>query len=139
MRMPVSRYRVYEEASKIEENAFLDEVIELVWRMPKPRSWAIREPPRRPEERYWGRPSEFSWQAIVIVLLLMQYRGEGFRGISSHVRSRPELMKRLGLTKPPSKTTLHRAHSVLRQGWLESLNAQVLAGFKKRDGHRRNG
>jgi hypothetical protein len=61
--MPVSRYRAYEEVSKIEENAFLDEAIELVWRIPKLRSWVIREPPRRPEERYWERPLEFSWQA----------------------------------------------------------------------------
>lgn len=69
----------------------------------------------------------------MVGLLLMGYLGLGYRAMAAHIGARPELMKRPGLKKPPSKATLHRAPQALGRGWLEDLNSGVLARFKGGD------
>jgi hypothetical protein len=129
--MAVSRHKVYEQVSKDEENEYIKEVVVQVSKMPKPRGWTRRKSRGRPKKRGAGRPPEFEWWSLVVVLLLMQYLGLGYRLTAAHISARPDLMKTLELDKPPSKSTLHRAQQSLSQGWLEELNRRVLFQFKK--------
>jgi len=136
--MAVSRHRVYEQASKDEENEFIRIAIAQVRGMPKPRGWTKRKTRGRPRKRGRGRPPDFEWWSLVVVLLLMQYLGLGYRLTAAHVSARPDLMKMLEMDKPPSKSALHRAQHALSQGWLEELNGRVLGQFKKGGDRRRS-
>ncbi len=131
--MQVSRHRIYERTCKDEENGFLREAMALVQGMTKPRGWTRRKDRGRPPEHGPGRPIEYPWRSLVVSLLLMQYLGLGYRDMAAHVQARPGLLEMLGFGKAPSKTTLHRAHQALTQGWLEGLNARVLEGFQGGD------
>ncbi len=132
--MPVSRHRIYEEVSKDQENEFLREAMAIVGAMPKPRGWTRRKDRGRPGAGGVGRPIEYPWRSLVVGLLLMGYLGLGYRTMAAHLAARPELSKRLGFGKAPSKSTLHGAHQALTVGWLEALNGEVLARFKKGEG-----
>lgn len=129
--MPLTNRQVYERASIDEENLLVEAAQELVWNARKPPGWTTRGNRGRPRKRGRGRPEVFHWRAAAVVLLLQQYLGLDYRAMGSHLRARPDLLRRLELEKAPRKSTIHRAHGRLSEAWLRERNDALTARFKK--------
>lgn len=122
------QYVVYERASKEEESLFLDIAGEVVSEVKEPAGWKKAKDPRK---RGGGRPYEYGFRPMLLVLMLMVRDRKDYRETESHLRSSPALLRELGLEKAPSKSTIHSAAARIGLDTLAEVNSAIVARFKK--------
>ena len=122
------QYVVYERASREEESLFLDIAKKVVAEIKEPSNW---KKPKDPKKRGGGRPYEYAFRPMLLVLMLMVRDRKDYREMSSHLRNNPKLLKELGLRKAPSKSTIHSAASRIGLDTLAETNGAIIARFKK--------
>ena len=128
--MVKGQYLVYERASRDEERFFLSIAREVVDEVEEPKSWR-REGAATPNEHAGGRPVEYGFRPMLMILLLMVYHRKEYREMESHLKSNPQLVEELGLQRAPSKSSIHGAVSRMGIDLLVKLNEAVVARFKK--------
>jgi hypothetical protein len=131
--LPVSsivkgQYVVYERASREEERLFFDIAGEVVSGVEEPANWKKSKDPRK---RGGGRPYEYGFRPMLLVLMLMVRDRKDYREMESHLRNNPALLRQLGLKKPPSKSSIHSAASRIGLDTLADVNDAIVARFKK--------
>jgi len=122
------QYVVYERAAKLEESLFLDIAGEVVDEIEEPVGWKKSKDPRK---RRGGRPYEYGFRPMLLVLMLMVRDRKDYREMESHLRNSPALLRELGLEKAPSKSSIHSAASRIGLDTLADVNGAILARFKK--------
>lgn len=122
------QYVVYERASREEESLFLDIAGEMVAEVEEPASWRKAKDPRK---RGGGRPYEYGFRPMLLVLMLMVRDRKDYREMASHLRNNPALLRQLGLQKAPSKSSIHSAASRIGLDTLAEVNDAIVARFKK--------
>jgi hypothetical protein len=123
------QYVVYERASRNEESLFLDIAREVVDEIEEPANW--KKTKRDPRKRGGGRPYEYGFRPMLLVLILMVRDRKDYREMESHLRNNPDLLRELGLEKAPSKSTIHSAASRIGLDTLADVNDAIVARFKK--------
>ena len=124
--------RIYD-AIRRDENGFLLQVAnQALLELSKPPGWTHRTTPGRPRKRGPGRPETFAWEAMAKVLLFQNALDMDYRRMEAYLRSSPELCRRMGLSRPPSRNTIWRALRRFPEPWLHTFNDAVLAAFKKK-------
>jgi hypothetical protein len=122
------QYVVYERASRNEESLFLDIAGEVVAKVKEPADWKkVKDPGRRGG----GRPYEFDFRPMLLVLMLMVRDRKDYREMASHLRNNPALFKELGLERAPSKSSIHSAAARIGLDTLADVNDAIVARFKK--------
>lgn len=66
------------------------------------------------------------------VLLFQNALDMDYRRMEAYLRSAPELRRRMGLRRAPSRNTIWRALRRFPEPWLHEFNDAVLAAFKKK-------
>lgn len=122
--------RIYEEAGREEEEFLILEFQELLADMPPPPGWRRKKGPGRPRKKRQGHPELFSWQAMMIVILLKARHQLTFREMASHLAANPGLCERLGLPRAPSASTINRARNRFPETWLKEVNRRLVGGAK---------
>jgi hypothetical protein len=122
------QYVVYERASRNEESLFLDIAGEVVNKIEEPANWKKSKDPRK---RGGGRPYEYEFRPMLLVLMLMVRDRKDYREMESHLRNNPALVVELGLRKAPSKSSIHSAASRIGLDTLADVNDAIVARFKK--------
>ena len=122
------QYVVYERASREEERLFLDIAGEVVAEIGEPVSWKKGKDPRK---RGGGRPYEYEFRPMLLVLMLMVRDRKDYRETESHLRNNPPLLRELGLKRAPSKLSIHSAASRIGLDTLAEVNDAIVARFKK--------
>ena len=87
------QYVVYERASRNEESLFLDIAGEVVEEIEEPADW---KKPKDPRKRGGGRPYEFEFRPMLLVLMLMVRDRKDYREMESHLRNNPNLVNAIG-------------------------------------------
>ena len=82
-------------------------------------------PPWTPRNQHVGR-SNIDPRALAKCVILMVEEKKPCRDMESYLRSRPELLKRMGLKSAPSKSTLNRAVRRIPQRYLRRVSSAVL-------------
>ena len=91
-------------------------------------------PPWTPKNQHCGR-SNIDPRALAKCVILMVEEKKPCRDMESYLRSRPELLKRMGLKSAPSKSTLNRAVRRIPQRYLRKVSNAVLKAVPEpRDG-----
>jgi hypothetical protein len=91
------QYVVYEKAAREEERLFIDIASEVVADVEEPAGWKKTKDPKK---RGGGRPYEYGFRPMLLVLMLMVRDRKDHREMESHLRSSPALLLRqLGLEK----------------------------------------
>ena len=119
---------VYERASRNEESLFLDIAGEVVAEIEEPANWKKAKDPRR---RGGGRPYEYGFRPMLLVLMLMVRDRRDYREMESHLRNNPSLVRELGLESAPSKSTIHSAAARIGLDTLAEVNGAIVVQFKK--------
>jgi hypothetical protein len=119
---------VYERAARGEERFFLDIAEEVASEIEEPQSWKKRG---RSRAHQGGRPYEYEFRPMLIVLMLMVYHRKEYREMDAHLRSNPLLLKELGLERAPSKSSIHSAASRIGIDTLAEVNDAIVDRFKK--------
>jgi hypothetical protein len=122
------QYVVYERASRNEESLFLDIAGEVVEEIEEPACWKKQ---KDASKRGGGRPYEFEFRPMLLVLMLMVRDRKDYREMESHLRNNPNLVKELGLKRTPSKSSIHSAASRIGLDTLAEVNLAIVARFKK--------
>ncbi len=122
------QYVVYERASRGEERFFLDIAKEIVEEIHEPENWKKE---RDPSKHHGGRPYEYEFRPMLLVLMLMVYHRKEYREMEAHLKSNPHLLGELGLEKAPSKSLIHSAASRIGIDTLAEVNNAIVARFKK--------
>lgn len=122
------QYVVYERASRNEESLFVDIAGEVVAEVEEPADWKKGKDPKK---RGGGRPYEFEFRPMLLVLMLMVRDRKDYREMESHLRSNPDLVEELGLKKTPSKSSIHSAAARIGLDKLGEVNQAIVARFKK--------
>lgn len=122
------QYVVYERASKGEDRFFLDIAEEVVSEIEEPTNWRKKKDPGK---RRGGRPHEYGFREMLIVLMLMVYHRKEYREMEAYLRSSPLLLRELGMKRAPSKSTIHSAASRIGLDTLAGVNDAIVARFKK--------
>lgn len=122
------QYLVYERASKDEERFFLDIAKEVVEEVDEPKNWKKE---RDPKKHPGGRPYEYEFKAMLLILLLMVYHRKEYREMEAHLKSNEWLLNELGLKKAPSKSSIHAAASKIGIKTLAKVNDAIIVKFKK--------
>lgn len=122
------QYVVYERATRGEERFFLDIAEEVVNETDEPENWKRR---RESGKHPGGRPHEFEFRPMLIVLMLMVYHRKEYREMEAHLKSNPALLKELGLMRAPSKSVIHSAASRIGLDTLAEVNDAIVERFKK--------
>lgn len=122
------QYVVYERASREEESLFLDIAKKVVEGVEEPANWKKAKDPKK---RGGGRPYEYGFRQMLLVLMLMVRDRKEYREIASHLRNSPDLLRQLGLRKAPSKSTIHSAASRIGLDTLAEVNNAIISRFKK--------
>ena len=121
---------VYERVSRDEERMFLDMAEEVVEETEEPRDWNGTKS-RDPKKHAGGRPNEYTFRQMLLVLLLMVYHRKEYREMEAHLKNNPILLSELGLKKAPGKSTMHRAAGKVGIDTLVRMNDAIIAKFKK--------
>jgi hypothetical protein len=121
------QYVVYERAAREEERFFLDIAEDVVNEIDEPKSWKKKGRSRA----HPGRPYEYEFRPMLIVLMLMVYHRKEYREMEAHLRSNPLLLKELGLERAPSKSSIHSAASRIGIDTLAEVNDAIVDRFKK--------
>jgi len=116
------QYVVCERASREEEGLFLDIACEVVAEVEEPASWKKAKDPRR---RGGGRPYEYGFRPMLLVLMLMVRDMRDCCEMESHLRNNPALLRELGLEKAPSKSSIHSAASKIGLDTLAEVNEEI--------------
>jgi hypothetical protein len=124
------QYVVYERASRNEESLFLDIAGEVVAEIEEPANWKKKEP-KDWSKRGGGRPYEYEFRPMLLVLMLMVRDRKDYREMESHLRNNSKLLTELGLEKAPSKSSIHSAASRIGLDTLADVNDAIVARFKK--------
>lgn len=90
------QYVAYERASRNEESLFLDIAREVVAEIKEPANWKKTKDPRK---RGGGRPYEYGFRPMLLVLMLMVRDRKDYREMESHLRNNPNLLSELGLKR----------------------------------------
>jgi len=122
------QYVVYERASREEESLFLNIAGEVISKIEEPANWKKVKDPRK---RGGGRPYEYGFRPMLLVLMLMVRDRKDYREMESHLRNNPALLRQLGLEKAPSKSSIHSAASRIGLDTLADVNDAIVARFKK--------
>jgi len=122
---------VYERVSRDEERMFLDMAEEVVEETEEPGDWKGTTRNRDPKKHAGGRPIEYTFRQMLLVLLLMVYHRKEYREMEAHLKNNPTLLSELGLKKAPGKSTMHRAAGKMGIGTLVRMNDAIIARFKK--------
>ena len=123
------QYVVYERASREEERLFIDIASEVVAEVEEPAGW---KNPKDPRKRGGGRPYEYAFRPMLLVLMLMVRDKKDYREIASHLRnSPPALLRQLGLERAPSKSSIHSAAARIGLDTLAEVNQAIIERFKK--------
>jgi hypothetical protein len=122
------QYVVYERATRREDGLFLDIAEEVVSEAEEPASW---KKAKEPGKRGGGRPWEYGFRPMLIILMLMVRERKDYREMESHLRNDPLLLKELGLERAPSKSSIHSAASRIGLDTLADVNDAIVARFKK--------
>jgi hypothetical protein len=123
------QYVVYERAARGEERFFLDIVEEVVSEIDEPKDWKKKKVGSG--KHPGGRPYEYEFRPMLIVLMLMVYHRKEYREMEAHLRSNPLLLKELGLERAPSKSSIHSAASRIGIDTLVEVNDAIVDRFKK--------
>jgi len=123
------QYVVYERASRNEESLFLDIAGEVVAEIKEPANWKKAKDSRK--RGGGGRPYEYGFRPMLLVLMLMVRDRKDYREMESHMRNSPNLLKELGLKKAPSKSSIHSAACRIGLDTLADVNDAIVARFKK--------
>ena len=84
--------------------------------------------------QHCGR-SNIDPRALAKCVILMTEERKPCRDMESYLRSRPELLRRLGLKRAPSKSTLNRVVRRIPQRYLRKVSNAVLKAVPEpRDG-----
>ena len=128
--MSKGQYVVYERASGEEEKFFLILAKEVTEGIREPKTW--RKEKRRDQKKHpGGRPIDFEFRAMLLVLLLMVYHRKEYREMAAHLKNNPSLVNELGLKKPPGKSSIHSACKRIGIDMLARLNDEIIERFKK--------
>ncbi len=127
--MMKGQYVVYERATRGEDRFFLDIAEEVAGEMDEPDGWKKKE--RDPTKHAGGRPYEFEFRPMLVVLMLMVYHRKEYREMSAYLRNDAPLLRELGLKRAPSKSIIHSAASRIGLDTLASVNDAIVARFKK--------
>jgi hypothetical protein len=111
-----------------EESLFLDIAGEVVAEIEEPANW---KKPKDPRKRGGGRPYEYEFRPMLLVLMLMVRDRKDYREMESHLRNNPKLLTELGLEKAPSKSSIHSAASRIGLDTLADVNDAIVSRFKK--------
>ena len=122
------QYVVYERATRNEESLFLDIAGDVVTEVEEPSNWKRAKDPGK---RGGGRPYEYEFRPMLLVLMLMVRDRKDYREIASHLRKNPNLVRELGLERAPSKSTIHSAATRIGLDTLADVNYAIVARFKK--------
>ena len=114
--------RVYEEAARREETYLMLRWKELMEGLPPPPGWHKKKGRGRPRKKKRGAQEEFTWQGMILVLLLKTLHGLTYRETRSHLEANPELRGRIGIPRAPSQKTMIRTVERLSEAWLKRLN-----------------
>jgi hypothetical protein len=126
------QYVVYERATRGEERFFLDIAKEVVSEIEEePKSWKKRARDQRRKHHPGGRPYEYEFRPMLLVLMLMVHHRKDYREMESHLKSNPYLLDELGLKNAPSKSSIHSAASRIGLDTLAGVNDAIVARFKK--------
>jgi hypothetical protein len=122
------QYVVYERASRNEESLFLDIAGDVVAEIEEPADW---KKVKDPSKRGGGRPYEYGFRPMLLVLMLMVRDRKDYHEMESHLRNNPSLVRELGLEKAPSKSLIHSAAARIGLDTLAGVNDAIIARFKK--------
>ena len=124
--------RIYDAIRRDETGFLLQVADQALLTLSKPPGWTRRATPGRPRKRGRGRPEAFGWAPMAKVLLFQNALDLDYRRMEGYLRSAPELCRRMGLRRPPSRNTIWRALRRFPEPWLHEFNDAVLAAFKKK-------
>jgi hypothetical protein len=122
------QYVVYERATRNEESLFIDIAGDVVDEVEEPANWKKGKDPRK---RGRGRPYEYGFRSMLLVLMVMVRDRKDYREMESHLRNNPSLVRELGLEKAPSKSSIHSAASRIGLDTLADVNDAIVVRFKK--------
>jgi hypothetical protein len=126
--MGKGQYVVYERASRDEESFFLVMAKRVASETPEPKSWKRKVDPKK---HAGGKPVEYRFREMLLVLLLMVYERKEYREMESHLKNNPNLVAELGLKKAPGKSSIQRAAAKIGIETLARINDSITGRFKK--------
>ena len=124
--------RIYDAIRRDETGFLLQVADQALLELSKPPGWTHRTATGRPRKRGRGRPETFSWEAMAKVLLFQNALDIDYRRMEAYLRTSPELCRRIGLSRAPSRNTIWRALRRFPEPWLHEFNDAVLAAFKRK-------
>jgi hypothetical protein len=95
--MVKGQYVVYERASRDGESFFLVMAKRVTDETDEPRNWKRKVVD--PKKHSGGRPQQYGFREMLLVLLLMVYHRKEYREMEAHLKNNPNLVKELGLKK----------------------------------------
>jgi hypothetical protein len=122
------QYVVYERASRDEESFFLIMAKQVASEAKEPRNWRRKIDPKK---HRGGKPVEYGFKQMLLVLLLMVYHRKEYREMEAHLKNNPNLLNELGLKKAPSKSSIQRAAAKIGIATLVEINDTITDRFKK--------
>lgn len=131
--MGIGQYVVYEQASREEEKFFLILAKEVTDKIKEPKTWMKKrqEQDKKHHPPPGGRPTDFEFKPMLLVLLLMVYHRKEYREMAAHLKNNPALVAEIGLKKAPSKSSIHSACKRIGIDMLAKLNDEIIDRFKK--------
>lgn len=86
------------------------------------------------EEPYLLRPSVsgvhgYPPRAMVIIVFMMEELHLTYRGVTGYLNAHHQTLKKLGLNKVPSKSTIHRASVRIPESYYRQVRFSVIAGI----------
>lgn len=115
-----TNWRVYNLAMKYEDEWFIKNAKKIIDEMPEP--WEVFKR---------GRPSHPP-KALVLALLIKQKHKKTYRSLESFLREE-ERYKKLGFSRPPSKSTLQEAMVKIPTDYIEKLEQRISNVLKKKN------
>lgn len=113
-------HRVRGASSREAELRLIDGFKQALAGMQPPEHWRRRE-----EGPIRGRKEEFSWQSLVLVLLLKARYGLTYRDMSNLLKETPELLQRLDLPRAPSHGIIQQTANKIPEDWLVELDKRL--------------
>jgi len=124
---PVSRHALYERLEQRYEGVVVERLLMALEIAGPPPGWYRSGRSKR------GRPEEFGWKPLAVVLTLMFYWGFTYREMATHLRYDRWLLKEVGLKRAPSKSVLQKAVKRMPQEWLKKVNETAIEMWGKNE------
>ena len=71
-------------------------------------------------------PRGYPPKAMAIVCFLMEFEKKTYRKMVSYLEGNPDLVRRIGLPRVPSKNTIWRAYKKIPESYLSEFNSIVI-------------